>query len=144
MKLKIGICDGLAEWHERLEEILQEARSLKGIAYEVEHFYSGKEVLQHFGEVLHLLFTDVVLKDGSGIALAERMRPIWPECQIVYVTEEVSYALDVYQIEHMYFMLKEQVNERIENVLDKALDRMTLQFKKANRKIVLAVMGGKS
>lgn len=142
MKLRIGICDDMEEWHERLEGILQETKILKGIEYEVKHFYSEKEVLQYFGEEIHLFFTDIVLKDGSGIALAERMKSIWPECQIAYVTDEVSYALDVYQTEHIYFMLKEQARRRIEEVLDKTLDKITLHFKKANRKIVLSVIGG--
>ena len=141
MTLRIGICDSVDEWHEKLEGLLQRTEYLKEIQYEIEHFYGEKELLQYSGEPMHLLFTDIVLKDGSGIALAGRVNLVWPECQVVYVTDEVSYALDVYQTEHIYFMLKNQVEKRIEEVLNKTVDKVVLNFNKANKRILLSVIG---
>ena len=141
MKLKIGICDSVDEWHEKLEKLLQKTKYLEKIEYDIELFYGETELLQYTGEPMHLLFTDIVLKDGSGITLAGRINLVWPECQIVYVTEELSYALDVYQTEHIYFMLKRQAEQRIEEVLGKILDKVILSCKKANKRLLLSVIG---
>ena len=49
MTLRIGICDSVDEWHEKLEGLLQRTEYLKEIQYEIEHFYGEKELLQYSG-----------------------------------------------------------------------------------------------
>lgn len=117
MELKIGICDSDVGWHRRMEEILGKAECITRISREMEHFYGEKELLLYTGDSIDLLFMDVKLKDGNGITLAGQINGIWPECQIIFVAEDLSSAVDAYETDHAYYILKDQVADLIERVL---------------------------
>lgn len=117
MELKIGICDSDVGWHRRMEEILGKAECITRISREMEHFYGEKELLLYTGDSIDLLFMDVKLKDGNGITLAGQINGIWPECQIIFVAEDLSSAVDAYETDHAYYILKDQAADLIERVL---------------------------
>lgn len=106
MKLKIGICDSDRSWHEKLGKILEREEYIHCVANEIEHFYGEKELLMFSGDPMDILFMDVKLKDGNGISLAGKINNLWPECQIVYVTDSLTYAVEVYQTDHSYLYVK--------------------------------------
>jgi DNA-binding LytR/AlgR family response regulator len=48
----------------------------------------------------------------------------WPQCQIVYVTNHLRYAPDVYATEHLWFVTKERFEEHLPEVMDKLQRKM--------------------
>lgn len=143
MELKIGICDSDADWHRKMEEILGAGgKDTAWISGEIEHFYDGKELLLYAGAPLELLFIDVKLSDGSGIAVARKINEIWPECQIIFVTEDMSGAMEAYETEHVYYILKEQIAKRIEKIMDKVLDHAIGGRHRKSRKLLLSIVRG--
>lgn len=141
MRMRIGICDSEFSWHETMSVFLEKTSGMNGMVYEVTHFYGENDLLQFLGEPIDLLFTNVQLKDGNGIALAGRINRIWPECQIVYVADDLKYAVDVYQTEHAYYILKNQIEAKIETVLEKALER-AISGRHKKKKVMLSVIKG--
>lgn len=141
MELKIGICDSDTNWHRRMEEILGKAECITRISRGLKHFYGEKELL-YSGDPIDLLFMDVKLKDGDGIALAGQINGIWPECQIIFVAEDLSGAVDAYETDHAYYILKEQAEEMIERVLDRALDRAISGRYRKSKKLLLSIIRG--
>lgn len=141
MKLKIAICDSEIGWHERMEEFLNKTEAMWDVPREFEHFYGEQELLQFLGEPIDILFTNVQLKDGNGIALAGRINNIWPECQIVYVTDDLSYAIDVYQTEHAYYLPKDEIEARLESVLSKTLNRV-ISGRHRKKRVMFSVKKG--
>ena len=142
MELKIGICDSDVGWHRRMEEILGKAECITRISREMEHFYGEKELLLYTGDSIDLLFMDVKLKDGNGITLAGQINGIWPECQIIFVAEDLSSAVDAYETDHAYYILKDQAADLIERVLDKALDRAISGRYRKSKKLLLSIIRG--
>ena len=57
----------------------------------------------------------------DGIELAGEINRIAPECKIVFVSSYIFYAPDVYNTEHIYFVLKSQMDERLPMALEKAV-----------------------
>lgn len=51
---------------------------------------------------------DIELELDNGIQVAGMLNEKWPDCAIIYVTNYLFYAIDIYQTEHIYFVLKEQ------------------------------------
>lgn len=141
MRMRIGICDSEISWHETMKGFLENVSGMDRMTYEMTHFYGENDLLQFLGEPIDLLFTNIQLKDGNGIALARRLNRIWPECQIVYVADDLRYAVDVYQTEHAYYILKEQIEEKMETVLEKTLDR-AISGRHKKKKVMLSVIKG--
>ena len=57
---------------------------------------------------------------------------------VVYLTNFWSYAMEVYETRHVYYIVKEKFEEKLPGVLEKAIE----QLRKQNRRIVLQCHGG--
>lgn len=57
----------------------------------------------------------------DGISLAKRLNALTPSCRIIFVTSYLAFATEVYSTEHVYFILKSQIDERIGSALEKAV-----------------------
>ena len=133
----IGICDDSKVWHKQAKEILNKYARTTGQTWEELHFYSGKEVMEYKGNPIDIMFMDIELEGENGIDVAQWMNQHWKTCQIVYLTNYLGYAVEVYKTEHTFFVLKEQFAERIGMVFEKVC-RIQEQGRKA---LVFEIMG---
>lgn len=77
------------------------------------------------GEI-NVVLMDIKLKDGSGIELAKKVLYFQPCSQIIFVSGYDRYYLDVYDVEHVYFLpkplddalLKKAVARAVEHIKD--------------------------
>ena len=53
--------------------------------------------------------------------MAQSMKHYAPFCQIIFLSSYLSYATEVYETEHIYFILKSQLHQRIGPALHQAL-----------------------
>ena len=56
----------------------------------------------------------------DGICVAKELNRRWPGTQIVYLTNYLHYAVDVYETMHIWFLVKDRFEEKLPLVLDKA------------------------
>ena len=121
--IRAVLCDNEPSWIERATRILAEygrqvRRELKVTSY------TGAAELLHASEPApDVLFCDIELGGAeSGIDLVRTLSRRWPRCQIVYVTNFLRYAPEVYETEHLWFVLKDQFGDRLPEIMEK-LDR---------------------
>ena len=129
-KWTIGICDDAREWYLKAEKIIR--NFLKELEESIEILYfADEESLLQCEVDLNILFMDIELfeKDGNGIQLAKIFSEKQRDCQIVYLTNYLYYAVDVYETEHSYFVLKEQFEQRIEQIFEKIRHKMNQRIK---------------
>ena len=69
-----------------------------------------------------------IVTQENGIDLTRRVNELWPDCQIVYCTNYLHYALDVYETNHVYYIVKTQFEERLDQVFEKI--RFTKKYEK--------------
>ena len=62
---------------------------------------------------------DIELNGENGVKAALQVNAKWAHCQIVFLTNYLNYATDVYEAEHVMFVLKEQFAERLDSVFAK-------------------------
>lgn len=119
-KWMIGICDDSHEWYLKAEKIIETYINASGDEAEILYFQDKASLLEN-KERMDVLFMDIVLcqDDEDGIQLAAVFRKKQQDCQIVYLTNYLFYAVDVYETEHSYFVIKEQFKDRIEKVFEK-------------------------
>ena len=65
-----------------------------------------------------IVFMDIVFGDDKpdGVQKGLEINALWPECHIVYLTDYIMYASDVYRTKHSYFATKSQLKQRVEEI----------------------------
>lgn len=123
--LKIAICDDNAVQINIIREEL--AKNMKKeISYTTDTFNSAVsfiEMLQSGTCPYDIIFMDIDLGDSSisGIDLVRKINFLNPSCQIIYISQHLEYAPDVYDTQHIYFLNKERISELFGKALDSAL-----------------------
>lgn len=107
--MRIGICDDVKDEQEETKNCLYNNCNLKE-EDEVTLFFPEdirKAVKQDiFDRDVLILDIDFVGRDYDGIKLGALINKYAPECYIIFLTNFLEYAPEVYDIEHCYFVLK--------------------------------------
>lgn len=120
--LQIAICEDTQTHSQEISAAVE--RELKHRRAEIECFYSSGELLRYLsrgGYVPDLAVLDVRLNGESGIDLAETLNTRLPSCRIIFLSDELTDATEVYRAEHVWFLLRSQLRERIGQALRRAL-----------------------
>ena len=124
--IRIAIIDDAVEIGTQLETILIEITTNKGIAIDIDIYYSGKELCEHLqnGEFYDLIFLDIEFQLSNGVEIVQRIR-MELECekvQIVYISAKQSYAMELFPIRPMNFLVKPISRIDVINNVDKAIE----------------------
>lgn len=90
-----------------------------------------------------LIFLDIELGDKQGIDVAHDLNKHYKDCSIIYLTNYLSYAVDVYETEHIYYVMKEEFQKRLPDIMKKYDDnRKRAEEKTSYTKITVQEIGG--
>lgn len=135
----IGICDDDRSWRAEAARILREYGSRRGLTFEMIFFENVQMLERHNGPPPEVLFMDIELQKEdpyqdvslkSGIDAARMANQLWPDCQVVYLTNYLYYATEVYLTNHVFFVLKEQFPNRVEDVFAKIFHEQSQKRRK--------------
>lgn len=120
--LKIVVCDDDALC---CKEIVKGIRDTLGSTpADISDFRDPTLLLEHLRKTdcqPHIALLDICMPEQDGIRLAQSMKQYAPFCQIIFLSSYLSYATEVYETEHIYFILKSQLHQRIGPALHQAL-----------------------
>ncbi len=120
--LHIAICEDTPAHARRLASLL-EAR-LSPHRAQIEDFPSPDELLRYIEAGPYapdLAFLGVECGNGSGISLAEKLNEIVPGCRVVFLSDSLEAVKEAYRAEHVWFILRGELRERLAPALNKAL-----------------------
>lgn len=88
--------------------------------------YTDPDELLFAAETEHydLAFIDIELGDKSGIKLSSRLLRLQPGIQIIFFSGYDDYYLDVYNVDHIYFLKKPVDPDRLRTALQTAQHRI--------------------
>ncbi len=115
----IAFVDDDPAWLRQAESMLCQYRREKGISLEILLFQSGKELIEYREKTINAVFLDIELSNENGIEMASKINELWPDCQIVYCTDYLHYAMDVNETRHTWFLVKSQLESRLDPVFQK-------------------------
>lgn len=73
----------------------------------------GRSVIAEFSdEPIDVLFLDIEMPDINGIETARAVNEKWSMCQIVYLTNYLFDATEVYHTAHVFYVLKNQFEQK--------------------------------
>lgn len=125
--MRIAICDDDETIFQKMEAILADYMGER-TEYTIRCFETSEKLLSYCQEnEVDIVFMDIELAEESGIETAKKLLERRPDCQVIYHTNYLHYAVDVYETEHCYYILKEQLRERIPDVMRKAEEKMRLR-----------------
>ncbi|MGF7050758.1 DNA-binding LytR/AlgR family response regulator [Paenibacillus sp. DS2015] len=124
--LRIAICDDQNHVCAQVESILLTLSKSLPEKVEVEVFYSG-EALIHFlldGAYFDMIFLDIELQMLNGVEVGRKIRDDFNNetTQIVYISAKDSYAMELFDIRPLNFLIKPLQEYKIEAVVRKAID----------------------
>lgn len=70
-----------------------------------------------------LFILDIELGEFNGIPFAKKIKQINPNCEIIFISNYINYATDVYDVDHIYFITKDKIESHLERAIQKALVR---------------------
>lgn len=124
--LKIAICED----NEIFVEIIKNnLKTMLNVPYKLDSFLSGREFLKALSENVcqyNLVFLDIELEDKSisGIDLGQMINSRNPQTQLIFISQYLEYASDVYSTKHTYFINKNRLNDYLADALHAALKNL--------------------
>lgn len=107
-----------------IEEIKKRCeKSLADLKHTIRGFHSY-EAFQNdtqFFEKADLLISDIELGEKNGIEEAKKIKEIKPNLCILFISSYIKYAPLVYDVEHLYFVLKDQLDLRFDKAMKAAI-----------------------
>ncbi len=110
-----------------LDRALALVRNAAGPDHDVRTCSSGVSLIQKIESGKYapdIAVLDIKLGDVDGIKIAGTINRLLPECQIIFLTGYAEYAPDAYTTEHVWFVLKDRVNEHLPAAVKKALTNL--------------------
>ncbi len=132
----IGICDDDERWLQTCNKILIECANVIKIDLETRCFSSSEELLAYKEKPLDAVFLDIELGQRLGISVAKELNKTRPNCRVVYMTNYLHYATEIYNTEHIWFVVKKDFRDKLGQILH----RIVHDLENQKTRIVLKTM----
>lgn len=118
--MRIAICDDDPIICGYLEKIIINYANKAGYRLDVDVFSSGKDLINHMKDTTDLLFLDIELKDTTGVIIGNFLRKEQnnKKINIVFISAHPEYAMELFKIRPVDFLIKPFKESDIENIVD--------------------------
>ena len=117
----IGICDDDKQWRESCKRTLEGFSLMIELTIEIKCFATAGELLEYKGTPLDAVFLDIELGRENGIFVAKKLNKTWPSCQIIYMSNYLHYATEIYNTEHIWFVVKKHFQDKVGEIISRIL-----------------------
>lgn len=137
--MKIAIVDDIKDEAERLSDLVAHYLSTHGLfCDQTDLFASGEAFLEHFEPGRYdIIFLDIYMSGMTGMETARRIREQDTNCSLLFVTTSPDFAIDSYDVNATYYLLK-PVNEA---QVTRALDRCNMDRIERDRYVMVPSQG---
>ena len=121
-RYEIVLCDDEQDYIDRAVKVLDEFISAKTPNYKIFTYNDPKDLIKDLKEkkvVPIIVFMDIDFERMNGIKVVEELNKLIKETRIVYLTNYLKFATDVYSTEHFYYVKKGELKERLPDILEK-------------------------
>lgn len=126
---RIALCDDNIEYLELLEKRIQEYSIQNHIEIKIDCFSDSSHLDDLVDEkrMYDAYILDIEMPYVSGIDLAEQIRALSEDVQIIFLTAYESYALKACNIHVLSYLLKENLDQELPDALKRLFDKLKKQ-----------------
>ena len=131
--MKIAVCDDRAEHLQKIRTLLEKyLLDRPGLGGTVDCFLSGAKLLNQVEEQggYDLYILDILMPEQNGISVGKQLRRMEEDGELIFLTSSNDYAADSYEVRAFFYLLKPVEEEKLFQVLDRAVEKMTQREKK--------------
>ena len=142
----IVICDDNKEEADQTMHILSEFALEKNEDVQISIFQDERQLVEQCRTKQlrpNMVFMDIELGSHSGIETARMINQYEPQAHIIFLTNYIQYATDVYTTDHQYYILKNELKERLLHLHDKIYrlerqneEKIKIELKKSGQAII--------
>lgn len=123
--VRIAVCDDENNICSQIEKYILILCKKLCVQFEVEVYYTGEGLCKKLsaGTCYDLIFLDIELTNMSGLEVGNHIRNVYDDeiTQIVYISGKSEYALELFDINPLNFLVKPLSYAKIEKVIIKYL-----------------------
>lgn len=122
--INIAICDDDNILCSRLESIISKILETMSVSYNIDVYYDGSHLYNHLETATkkpyNLIFLDIEMPEQSGIDTGNQLRTALNDqtTQLVYISSKESYAMNLFKIRPMDFLIKPVSEEQLREVIN--------------------------
>lgn len=123
--LKIALCEDNKIQHNQIVSFIETISMPK---HTLDSFYKGNDLFTSIQEAMNnkepydIVIMDIDLPDGNGIKFSKKINVFSPHTIIIYMTSYEDYVSDVYDTNHIYFILKKNYQKYLPHALSLAYE----------------------
>ena len=118
--MKIAVCDDSLMDAEALIDTCKRCKIPKNTDFSI-MTESVSFIKKHAEEQYDMVLLDVEMPGIDGIMLGREIKTMYPQTVIIFVTSFPQYAIESYDCEAFYYLLKPCSEEKLNSVLHKAI-----------------------
>lgn len=134
--INIAICDDRAEDLEIIYSYVSKNLKDLDISFKISSFSEGQDLIDYINsskEVYDIIFLDIYMKFCNGIDIAKKIREFDKECKFIFITSSKEHAIDSYDVNAIYYILKPINEEKLSSAIKIAIERLD----KENKQIIV-------
>ena len=125
MTYEIAICDDEEKQRAYIKSLVEGWLRQTFHHTKIQEYASSEQFLfEQAYDRTQILFLDIEMEKMDGIALAREIRKHNRQMQIIFVTGYMEYIQEGYDVEALHYLLKPVSQEKIDSVLDRAVERL--------------------
>ena len=125
MTYEIAICDDEEKQRVYIKSLVERWLRQTFHHVKIQEYASSEQFLfEQAYDRTQILFLDIEMEKMDGIALAREIRKHNRQMQIIFVTGDMEYIQEGYDVEALHYLLKPVSQEKIDSVLERAVERL--------------------
>ena len=125
MTYEIAICDDEEKQRVYIKSLVERWLRQTFHHVKIQEYASSEQILfEQAYDRTQILFLDIEMEKMDGIALAREIRKHNRQMQIIFVTGYMEYIQEGYDVEALHYLLKPVSQEKIDSVLERAVERL--------------------
>lgn len=131
--LNICLCDDDINILNYYSNRIRNLSNLNNYVFKIESFRSGESLIFELGDDFNrfdIIIIDIIMKGINGIETSRILRKYGYEGIIIFLSSSKKFALDSFEVEPLNYILKNDSDDKFDNVFLKAAERIHKSFNK--------------